>query len=44
MMKNPYVLGGAAVFMLAGAYMFGVEGVISLFQALFGVATEVTPK
>ncbi len=37
-MKNPYVLAGVAVFMLLGAYLFGVDGVISLFQAITGGA------
>ena len=41
-MKNPYVLGGVAVFMLIGAYMFGVDGVIALFNAITGVVPEVT--
>lgn len=35
-MKNPYVLAGLAVFLLVGAYLFGVEGVVELFKALTG--------
>ena len=37
-MKNPYVLAGIAVFMLIGAYLFGVEGVIDMFNAIMGGA------
>ncbi len=33
-MKNPYVLAGVAVFMLIGAYLFGVDGVIDMFKAI----------
>ena len=42
-MKNPYVLAGVAVFMLAGAYLFGVDGVISLFKAIMGSSDVVLP-
>ena len=41
MLKNPYVLAGIAVFMLIGAYLFGVDGVISLFNALHDTFSEV---
>ena len=41
MLKNPYVLAGAAVFMLVGAYMFGVDGVVTLFQTLFSAAPDL---
>ena len=37
-MKNPYVLAGIAVFMLVGAYLFGVDGVIEMFKAIAGNA------
>lgn len=42
MLKNPYVLAGAAVFMLIGAYLFGVDDVVELFKALFSsIAPEI---
>ena len=39
-MKNPYVLAGAAVFLLLGAYLFGVDGVVELFNALSNTPVE----
>ena len=32
----PWTLAGIAVFMLIGAYMFGVDGVVTLFNTVFG--------
>ena len=43
-MKNPYVLAGLAVFLLVGAYLFGVEGVVELFKALMVDNTLVLPQ
>ena len=40
MIKNPYVLAGVAVFMLIGAYLFGVEGIIDMFNAVMGDTSE----
>ena len=43
MLKNPYVLAGVAVFMLAGAYLFGVDGIVTLFKAIMGGSDIVLP-
>ena len=31
---RPWVLGGIAVFMIIGGYLFGVEGIISMLEAI----------
>ena len=36
-MKNLYVLVGVGVFMLVGAYLFGVDGVVAIFKEIAAV-------
>ena len=42
--KWPWVLAGIAIFMLIGGYMFGVEGVISMFEAISTTFSGDVPK